>query len=215
MNVSHKLKLIWFAPARTASRALHALLEQYDFVNLSEGENADLRTHPHTHECRVPTGLEHYNILLQTRNPYSRVVSLWHLDNYNRFQDPSVITGKKCDSLEEFIYSSLRLQYQINCFDKLPAAKPKYIVSHENFAKDVLELDFIDFTNKNIVEIYNKNIANNVFLFERQVSSTKPLNNKYAFWQMHYNQELADVVYKSSEDYFKEFGYEKDSWKTV
>lgn len=213
MNISHKLKLIWFAPARTASRALHALLEQYDFVNLVEGETADLRVHPHTHECKVPSGLEHYNILLQIRNPYSRVVSLWHLDNYNRFRDPSVTTGKRCDTLEEFIYTSLLLQHRVNRFDELPVAEPKYIISHENFAKDVLKLDFIDFTSKDIAKIYNEKIASNTFLYEREVSSTKPLNANYAYWQTHYTQELADIVYKASENYFKKFGYKKDSWK--
>ena len=215
MNVSHKLKLIWFAPARTASRALHALLEQYDFVNLIEGENADLRIHPHTHECRVPVGLEHYNIILQTRNPYSKIVSLWHLDNYNYTLIPHLMPNKRCEAFKDFIFNSLSLQNYYNNFDSIPKVNPKYIIRYENFAEDVLKLDFINFNDPINNKIYRNNIASNSFLYERSPSPTLSVDSNYAHWQTHYTQELADIVYRATENYFIRFGYERNSWKTA
>lgn len=214
MNVSHKLKLIWFAPPRTASRALHGLLQHYDFVNLVEGVHADLRKFSHTHVCKIPVNLEYYNILLQVRNPYSKIVSLWHLDNYNRsVSDPGF--GKKSDTFTEFVYDSLKLHCQKNNFEKLPTFVPKYLIRYENFAEDVLKLDFIDFKDKFIIKEYNRLILNNNFLYERKTSPTEALDSKHANWRQHYTQELAEVIYDAAEQHFVRFGYDKDSWKNT
>mgnify|MGYP003343716010 CR=1 FL=1 len=107
MNVSHKLKLIWWAPPRNATRALSEILCHYEFFNYVIKPPTDIRETAHTHECGIPAGLEDYDILLQVRNPYSRVVSSWHLSCFKTTDNTDLLLTStfenyiKSESFEE------------------------------------------------------------------------------------------------------------------
>lgn len=213
MNVSHKYKLIWFAPPRVATRALSEILCHYDFFDATIGKHANIKSFPHTHTCKVPEGLEHYDIILQTRNPYSRIVSSWHLQCFNSPDNIQLIVDI---SFNDYILNK-KWNYGDH-YEKGLIKPPKYIVKYEKLVEDTLKLDFVDFNNPEIKQAFNRFIANNGYTNEGPHNQTGALprdnkNTNYANWRSFYTEELAEIVYQTYQNQFTIFGYEKDSWK--
>lgn len=213
MNVSHKYRLIWFAPTRVASRALSEILCHYNFFDATIGEHADLKISPHTHTCKIPKGLEHYDIILQTRNPYSRIVSSWHLQC---FTTPDNIQLNIETTFNEYILNK-KWNYGDH-YEKELIKPPKYLIRYENLVEDTLKLDFVNFTNSEIQHAFSRFIINNGYPGEgpHNQLGELPRDNKnvnYADWRRYYTEELAEIVYKVYQNQFKQFNYSKDSWK--
>lgn len=213
MNVSHKLKLIWWAPARNATRALSEILCHYEFFNYEVSVHADLRTIFHSHTCKIPLGLEDYDILLQVRNPYSRIVSSWHLDCYTTENGEDLHITKPFEEYVENIYKITNLHYE----ECLKIKVPKYIIRYESIEKDMLTLPFIDLSNTNVKVSWDRFIVNNGYMGEGVSNDTgflkRSKNTNYADWQSYYTQHTADLVYKNYTNQFEAFNYNKDSWK--
>lgn len=213
MNVSHKLKLIWWAPARNATRAVSEVLCHYNFYNYEINEKADLRTTYHTHTCKIPTGLENYDILLQVRNPYSRLVSIWHLDCFTTKNGEDLYITKPFKEYIEDIHKITNLHYE----ECLKIKLPKYIIKYESLEKDMLNLPFLDLTNADVKTAWNRFIVNNGYTGEGPNNETgflkRSLNLNYADWQSYYTEHTADLVYKNYAEQFAAFNYTKDSWK--
>ena len=213
MNVSHKLKLIWWAPPRNATRALSEILCHYDFYNYEINETADIRSTYHSHNCKIPTGLEHYDVLLQVRNPYSRIVSCWHLDCFTTVLGEELIITETFES-----YIKSKSKSFINHYENSLNIKfPKYFICYESLKKDIIKLPFIDLNDYNINVAFERHIVNNGYMTEGPNNELGNLkrskHSAYADWQSYYTQELADLVYKEYTDQFNLFNYDKNSWK--
>ena len=213
MNVSHKLKLIWWAPARNATRALSEILCHYDFYNYMTTPPVSLKETAHTHVCGIPEELKEYDVLLQVRNPYSRIVSSWHLSCFTTTNNTDLVLTT---TFEDYVKSKVFGfgDHYETCY---LLKHPKYIIRYENLKEDVTALPFLDLTNINVKIAYDRHIVNNGYMTEGPSNDSGNLkrgkNVNYADWQSYYTQELADIVYKEYAEQFKLFGYERDSWK--
>jgi hypothetical protein len=204
MNYSDKYKVIWLTPERTASRATLEIMKLLDFP-----------THA-VHAIRMPeaSGKNDYDLYVNIRNPYSRMVSLhshWH-----EFEGHHIINLEFKKWLE-FVFSdpidnpsSNFLQGEKNenywntrYYDALKAMPmgPKYYIRYE----------FLEFDLKSLPIVRdNMDILENVF--QTYIKKNR-FKTQIPFWKTYYNQELADYVYEKLEKDFKLFNYHKDSWK--
>ena len=66
MNYSDDLKVVWITPMRTGTRSSNALMQKLNFSGMN-------------HEIKIPKGKENYFVVINIRNPYSRLVSLYNM----------------------------------------------------------------------------------------------------------------------------------------
>jgi len=204
MNYSDKYKVIWLTPERTASRATLEIMKLLDFP-----------THA-VHAIRMPEkpGKEDYDLYVNIRNPYSRMVSLhshWHtFEGHHKrdlefkewldfvFSDP--IDNPSSDFLQGEKNENYWNTRYYESLMKMPM-RPKYYVRYE----------FLEFDLKSLPIVRdNMDILENVF--QRYIKENRFKSN-IPFWKTYYNQDLADYVYEKLQKDFKLFNYHKDSWK--
>lgn len=211
MNVSHKVKWIWWASTRCASRSVSEVLKFYDFFNYSVNPPVNMCYDGYSHSLNIPPGFENYKLLMQVRNPYSRILSHWHLECFKKTPNNNLhITMPFADFAKE---KSLQ-----DFSDGLKIKKPDYIIRYEHLQLDVYNIPFIDYTQEAVLT----EIKNNIVLNNYKDSGTDgpesylkrdKTNNAYADWKSYYTQELADIVYSKHKDQFAILGYDKESWK--
>jgi len=216
MNVSTKVKHIWWATARCGSRAVSEILKHYDFFNYKVfpvlTPESDIRNVSHTHDYGVPEEFSDYKIILQIRNPYSREVSNWHLACFKEKKDNLIITS----NFEDWVLSNINQSTE----DVIKKYNPHYYIKYECLDQEILKIPFVDINNPDVLRDYQNNILANQYKYEGVDDPRGDIrrNNKdlrYADWQSYYvyNARLADIVYEKYKDQFELFGYEKDSWK--
>jgi hypothetical protein len=86
----------------------------------------------------------------------------------------------------------------------------KYVVRYEHLIDDLMKLDFI----KDNFEILKNN------LYDLKYTTRNSYRNRYSDITKNpicsfYTQELADIVWQEKQYEFEEWGYERDSWKTL
>jgi len=219
MNVSHKVKHIWWATPRCGSRAVSEVLKHYDFFNYELAptlcEESEIAFNAHSHGYGVPEGCSDYDIIMQIRNPYSRAVSFWHLVCFKEVNNELVVTM----SFEEYV-----LQRDGIVLDRYeePAKKynPKYFIRYEHLQEDIKKIPFIDLNDPEVKASYYINIINNQYKYEgvndpRGDIRRSATDSRYANWRSFYacDKRLADMIYNNYKTQFELFGYEKDSWK--
>jgi len=195
MNFSEKYNCYWFTPKRTGTRSVKELLLVLEF------QIAD-------HTFYFNKKNQDSILISNVRNPYSRLVSLFHLylhhiSNFNMKFDEWIYKTLKnplfCDSYQFYYHKDiLKLDRPFNKFVRL-----------ENFEDDIKTIDFIDFTNPVVSEQFEFNIKNNRYKteFENQ------MNEKRKNWKEFYNEELANFVHDNFIEQFELFEYHKNSWK--
>ena len=229
MNVSHDYKFIWWAAPRCASRETAGAMGLFNFwiyypdapshVGNRFGELEDnpikYEGNPFTHFASIPPEInpDDYKLIINVRNPYSWVVSCWHAEFNDLRSNPD---AEPC-SFEEFIKSRTEhfwnneedtTDRQIVNLNK----QPDYLIRFENLVEDVLAIPFIKEKENHpkiqrwIQTAEGRKIKNGWREGYREEVKDIP-------WKNWYNQELADIVYNIKENYFKTFGYDKDSWK--
>lgn len=82
MNYCDEHKLLWAAPIRTASRAVSEVLRHLGFVDPVSG--LPLTEHAHTHAITVPNDKSDYAVLVNVRNPYARMASIYKWSEKHR-----------------------------------------------------------------------------------------------------------------------------------
>jgi hypothetical protein len=75
MNYTDKHKLLWFAPIRTASRAVGCVLRHLEFIDGVTGRS--LERAAHNHVLASPRGKSDYGLICNVRNPYTRMASVY------------------------------------------------------------------------------------------------------------------------------------------
>lgn len=196
MNWSDELKVIWLLPTRTGTRSTGEILSKLRF-------KSNMKIFP-DHGLLFPDSMIEYQVVCNVRNPYSRIVSLFHLTQNNL---------EKQFTFEYFVKNMFEILQGKNSFgihvnlSRNPKV-PDKIVRLENFFEDVTSLDFIDsrysFLEKTIQDHILINNFSNEYL---------TIKGNFNTWKEVYNEELAEIVYNSMEEDFINFDYEKNSWK--
>ena len=195
MPYSDNLKVFWFTPMRAATRSCEKVMHYLDFKDLS-------------HEFLKNKLHEQYYYVCNARNPYSRLVSIYHLYCYHSKREPNDFRDWVIKKLREEVEFPIQtLDYQINLskifssYDRLP----DYFVRQEFLEEDIRNLWFIkDNMSEELEIIIQDNIVNNGYLTE--FGKRNP-------WQEYYNNSLSNYVYNFLEKDFQLFGYDKNSWK--
>lgn len=229
MNVSHDYKFIWWASPRCASRETAGVMGLFNFwiyypdapchVGNRFGELEDnpikYEGNPFTHFASIPPEInpDEYKLIINIRNPYSWVVSCWHAE----FNDLRSNPDAEFCSFEQFVKS--RTEHFWNNVEDATNEQiinlnkqPDYLVRFENLVESVLAIPFIK----------EKENHPKIQRWIQTAEGRKEKNGwregyreevKNINWKVWYNQELADIVYNTKENYFKTFSYDKDSWK--
>ena len=203
MNYNDDLKVVWITPMRTGTRSSGAIMSKLDF----KSENNNIHQKEIVHVIGVPDGKEDYNLIVNIRNPYSRLVSIFHLymyrsKNYDKkFYD--WITKKHHINEDEFfnIYIASRLK-------GLPK-EPDFYVRMENFQDDIKSLWFVKENFDLLEQTINDNIEKNRYLTEFEEYGFTKKNS----WKEYYNEEIAEIVFLKLKGEFDFFNYDKNSWK--
>ena len=198
MYYSEKYKSQWWLPPRTASRMVKKILERLEFID-----------HDGHHTLTIKDPNWDLNILI--RNPYSRSVSYWLLNNeknYNtnkfvEFSDSiyklhdylAAITNKDFKNPSRVLHSQNITNYNL--------------VRYESLLEDLLKISYIK---ENQMELREElsifDLGNAPWRKDRPKELIKPY---YEF----YSQELADIVYTQKQSEFDLGNYHRDSWKTL
>lgn len=196
MTYSDEYKVCWYTPQRTATRTTHTLLKVLGFQSLG------------AHSFSFPLERNDYMLISNIRNPYPRIVSIFYLyslhnKNFNiDFEKwcEYVLTNQKFDDDYQLYYEK-KIKSIGRPFDKF--------IRVENFSEDLKSLNFIDFTNEEIKEVWDNNILKNGYSHEFKFIQKD--NRKT--WLDFYNQKTADLVFINLEEQFNMFGYDRNSWK--
>ena len=220
MNVSTKVKYVWLAPPRTATRSTWKMLQPYEFkiIRLDYVPKSF-----YTHDIGIPECAKDYPLLINIRNPYSHLVSTWYFDHTRNKTPISNLPFEQYvkDVCLKRIYSSPRTSIKDHFFPEIcnviKNIKTDYMfIKYEQLAEDIKKIPFINFNDQDIQTRYNEFILKNCFnessiMYGELKKDTSQLY--LTDWQYYYTQELADIVYNHKKEHFKVFGYSKDSWK--
>ena len=202
MFFSEEYKIMWWQPPRIASRALSGIPKSLNFSDKKNG-----------HTLTVVN--KEWDVFHPTRNPYSRTVSWWNLRYNEIIKDGPKITYLnfeqfvKMDNNEYFRIESGHIWDVVSTL-KRNNMQAKYVVRYEHLIDDLMKLDFI----KDNFEILKNN------LYDLKYTTRNSYRNRYSDITKNpicsfYTQELADIVWQEKQYEFEEWGYERDSWKTL
>jgi hypothetical protein len=173
---------------------------------------SDIRNVSHTHEYGVPKEYADYKIIVQTRNPYSREVSNWHLACFKEQKNELIIEH----DFEHWVMSNQNTVKE----ETVRIYKPSYYIRYEHLDQDIKNIPFVDINDPIVNRDYTSNILANQYKYEgvddpRGDIRRDNKDSRYADWRSYYkyNNRLADLVYEKYKDQFDLFNYEKDSWK--
>ena len=192
--VSHSRKaIVWLLP-RTGSRAISSLMSHMEFID-------DVTKIPlaeqHCHGVGIPKGCQDYHISATIRNPYSWVLSCWHMWG----------EGK---TFKEY----LNTQGAMIPFNALKRTRyyrePDVWIRYEDMDEDVLKIPYIR-NDRIAMELVNQ-LKENVYAYEPPIGILKrdPKNPRYTDYLSYYDQADLDRVYFLYEEYFKKFGYKRE-----
>ncbi len=184
-NVSEKYKFIWVAPERTGSRKVAEVLTYYGFQN--NGTRVfEVGNYAFNHYYTPDEKYEDYKIVCNTRNPYSRVYSL-----FKNFYGKSLKKDK--DSLKSFLVNNLVSGEMVKMvMNPILSKKPDYVIRLEHMSEDLLKLPFISDV-----------------LTEEQVRMISSHGKEIEEWEQYYDLESKNIVYSYCKDHFIFGGYEK------
>ena len=222
MNVSHKYKVIWWAPERTASKLLTQIFKHFEFeYPENKKRNHKLGEPYHSHEIGIPEGCENYEIICSVRNPYDRVLSLFK--NFTSVGLNALYTrDRKDDFVKKFDYFIKELyihaikndrikNLEIETPIKTQIAKmnfstriPDYFIRMENIKEDLEKIPFIEQSPLWRSGEFLDLIDNNKFINRRPYH----YNEIYTF-------ESANKVYQYQKKLFFICGYDPFSFTTT
>ena len=159
-----------------------------------------------THNIGIPEGKEDYSVVMNIRNPYIRLVSIFHMHKVSQKN-----LGYDFETwIRKDHYILMDYQYDVFLMKKILNLKrqPTNYVRMENFAQDILSLKFV----RDNMEILQQEIQDNILTngYEKEYLD-KGINKK--FWKDYYTSELAEMVQYKMRNEFEFFNYNTNSWK--
>lgn len=194
MSYSDKFKVFWLNPMRTATRSCMQIQKKLEFEECG------------VHSFVIPEDKMDYQIIVNVRNPYSRLVSLYKLEciwKKKEFNIDSYGDWVRFVLQDRYIQNNIMTLYLDHLIEKLPST-PKTFIKLENLESDLKNIWFIEDNFDDIQEVFQNQILRNNYKMEYKIS----LN-----WKEFYDEELAELVYNKTKTQFEMFNYEKDSWK--
>lgn len=192
--VSHSRKaIVWLLP-RTGSRAIGSLMTHMGFINdLTKIPLAD----QHSHGVGIPKGCHHYHITATIRNPYSWVLSCWHMWGVGMTFKEYLNTQGALMPLKAL----KRLKYY---------REPDVWVKYEDMDQDVLKIPYV--LDDPLAMALADHLKFNNYSEEVPMGVLKrdPKNPRYTDYLSYYDQDDLDKVYTIYEEYFKKFGYKRE-----
>jgi hypothetical protein len=203
MNYNDDLKVVWITPMRTGTRSSGAIMSKLDF----KSENNNIHQKEIVHGIGIPEGKEDYMLIVNIRNPYSRMVSLYYLYLHNSKQFNQ--------SFDRWVKSNLSFSDYNKSFFILDSLKklsklPDLYVRMENFKNDINSLWFVKENFDFLEQTLKNNIENN--LYDSDEFQSNGFIKKES-WKEYYNEEISEFVYKKMKNEFDFFNYDKNSWK--
>jgi len=214
-NVSEKYKCLWYAPERTGSRGVASILCFYGFkfkgmmtpINSPNEIINNIYFRNYTHLYHQDEKYNDYKVICNTRNPYSRVFSLYkNFANKGTFKDYVYnITNNDIGVMnndykvpqngQAYKEPKVRiLQEQIINIVKNPQLQkpPDYILRIEHLGEDIKKIPFI----------YD-------ILTEKQLDYMTVPAKEIDEWESFYDSDMKEIVYNLCKHQFDIFGYEK------
>lgn len=196
MNVSEQNKAVFWLLPRTGSRSISSVISHMGFVNLQAGVPLE---EAHSHAIGLPNGCENYHITSTVRNPYSWVLSYWHLwGDGHTFED----FVENCDVLGPY-----RLLESIKAI-----REPDVWVRYEHMEQDLLKVHYVrngdDPCRKRIGQFVHENVywdENHQGVLRRSVKDPR-----YTDYLSYYTGSGLDRIYKLYEEYFEKFSYQRE-----
>jgi hypothetical protein len=193
MNYSDDLKVVWITPMRTGTRSSGELMKKLNFNGL-------------THEINIPEGKNDYDVIVNIRNPYSRLVSLFHMHKFKNKQ----FNYKFEDWITKDHYILLDNEYNIYLANRIQKLKinPSKFIRLEKFSEDILSLNFIKNNSELLQDVIDGSIQKNNY--EKEYSEN---GMEKKFWKDYYTEELVNKIQVKLRPEFEYFGYDLNSWK--
>lgn len=183
-NISEKYKFQWVAPERTGSRKLAEIFGFYGFTNNGKNvfNHGDFK---YSHRTDFTKYLD-YKIICSTRNPYSRVLSLFK-NFYQGYQE------KNKENFKNYLLKDLPKGQMVPMIvNPILNKPPDYVVRLEHMAEDLLKLPFI-------FDV----------LTEKQVRLLSEHGKPIDEWESYYDEETKSIISKLIPTHFEYFGYQK------
>jgi hypothetical protein len=215
MNFIHTEKTVWILPERTATRTVGQLLNFWE-VQIYEGNeyktcvpNKNLNgefSQGLRHEWNIPQTYYHYDLLLNVRNPYTRMKSYY----YSLFLKNDCSGSNDChlsflDFIKKHVPETGGLSHHFRyeqVYEQIKA--PSVVVKYENLSEDLKKVPFfakkLDESDEFRSE-WDRVVTNNIFTKETVGESYK------------YTEEEADIIYERFQRQFELFDYNKESWR--
>jgi hypothetical protein len=184
-NVSEKYKTIWLAPERTGSRKVSEILTFYDFKQ-NDIPIFNFGNYNFSHVMPTDGRYSDYKIICNTRNPYSRVYSLFK-NFYGKFNEKNKNNFKKY--LIEDLPNGQMVPMVVN---PILSRVPDHIIRLEYMTEDLLKIPFI-------FDV----------LSEKQIELLAQHGKEIDEWESFYDQESKDIVYEYCKDQFIFGNYSK------
>lgn len=200
MLFSKEKQVQWWTPPRTMSRTSLKIGTALGLEN--PGQN-------HWHNCDIidPS----WKLIVQTRNPYARAVSYWHLEHNNKN-----LSEQRRLSFEEYLkypntYFTVAIKMRWEPIVELSrlSISPDYVIKKESYMEDLKKIPIFDFETPEAIEAFEK------FKTGREYYRQTYLNRANEPIHSFYTEELAEIVWKRKKVDFLFWGYEEDSWKTI
>ena len=181
-NISEKYKSVWLAPSRTGSRCIAEILTHYDFKY--EGKPVSIfGKENYTHISPNLEDYRNYKIICSARNPYSRLLS--HFRHYvPQFEIKNKGNFRKY--VENQMWKTNGLHHPV--MNK----EPDYLIRLEHLKEDLVDIPFI----------WDKLTEKQLDLYLEHGKNIEP-------WEDFYDQDIKENVYKTFENHFIFWKYEK------
>ena len=208
MNISHKHKIIWWAPERCGTRAVADILKDHEFSNVSDnGEHYLLGERYHSHLNLVPKEYSDYKLISSIRNPYDRMFSLYYnfieqvvpfrreyFDqikiSFNKWID-LVLKSRKLSVVVGDSDGKFEFKYRTISKWTFKEIEPQSFIKMENIIEDLSQFDFIRESNKWKNGEYEQFLNKNQYKNEKSIKffdvyETNSAKKVYEYYKKHF-----------------------------
>lgn len=193
LNISLKERAFLWTQQKTSSTLALEIFKNFGFIGYSINNNVADFSNPfffHPHEPCLFDGHENFILIATIRNPYTLLFS-----EFAQAKDPTT----------EKFHNFLEKKFQVFKKDKFFSKwkrEPNYLIRVENLLEDYSKIPFIKES-----EFFKSG------KLENEINKNHNKNPKAYYWRNFFNQDVADLIYYNTSNYFEKFGYDKNSWK--